>query len=44
MFIGLALSLVTSQSRSESIFGLWILASNNWDDAGVWLDNATWND
>lgn len=44
MLIGLALSLVTSQSTAESTVGFWILASNNWDDAGVWVDTATWND
>lgn len=44
MFIGLALSLVTSQSLTESKIGVWILTFNAWDDAGVWLDSATWND
>ena len=44
MFIGLALSLVTSQSTAESAVGLWILAFNNWNDAGVWDDTAIWND
>jgi hypothetical protein len=44
MFIGLALNLITSQSTVETATGVWILALNNWDDAGVWLDSATWND
>jgi hypothetical protein len=44
MFIGLALSLVTSQSPVEAEAGLWILAFNAWDDAGLWDDAATWND
>ncbi len=22
----------------------WILATNFWDDAGVWIDGETWND
>ena len=44
MLIGLALSLVTSQSVAESAVGLWILAFNNWTDAGVWVDTAIWND
>lgn len=44
MLIGLALSLVTSQSPAESTAGLWILAFNNWNDAGIWVDSAIWND
>lgn len=24
--------------------GTWILATSFWEDAGVWLDNETWND
>ncbi len=44
MSIGLAISLVTSQSLAESTAGLWILAFNSWNDAGVWLDNEFWND
>ena len=34
----------TSIPTSESETGVWILALNTWDDAGVWLDSATWND
>lgn len=26
------------------IVGTWILAANAWDDSGVWLDSASWND
>lgn len=44
MFIGLALSLVTSKSPAESAAGLWILVFNNWNDAGIWVDTAIWND
>ena len=42
--IGLALSLISGQSTTETAVGLWILASNNWNDAGTWLDTAIWND
>jgi len=44
MFIGLALSLISSQSPTETTAGLWILAFNNWNDAGLWTDTAIWND
>jgi len=22
----------------------WILKNNFWDDSGIWIDSATWND
>jgi hypothetical protein len=44
MFIGLGLSLGTSQSFVEAELGVWILALNAWNDAGLWDDAATWND
>jgi hypothetical protein len=44
MYIGLALNLITTQSSAEATATAWILAFNNWDDLGTWLDVATWND
>lgn len=44
MFVGLALTLIDSQSPAESAIGLWILAFSNWNDAGLWVDTASWND
>lgn len=42
--IGLALNLISSQSPAETVASVWILAFNDWDDFGTWLDIATWND
>ncbi len=42
--VGLGLSIVKSQSPAESAVGLWILAFNDWNDAGLWVDTGIWND
>ena len=44
MFIGLAVNIVITQLPAESAEGLWILAFNNWNDAGLWVDSGIWND
>jgi hypothetical protein len=33
-----------SKYGEESEPSNWILATNNWADAGVWIDAETWND
>lgn len=30
--------------QEESPILSWILASNSWNDSGVWVDSETWND
>ena len=44
MVIGLGLNLSTNQFIAQSEVGSWILASNSWNDFGVWLDSSIWND
>lgn len=43
MVVGLGLHL-SMQFIAESEVGFWILAFNNWNDAGLWVDSASWND
>jgi len=35
---------ITLNNYAIPLVGVWILASNIWDDDGEWIDTETWND
>ena len=41
--LGLAIMFVGVQSGIIPV-NHWILAVNNWNDSGIWIDTETWND
>jgi len=37
-------SIVLTGNGDRSIIDPWLLADSEWNDSGLWIDNATWID
>lgn len=41
---GISSTLVKTDCQATQGMGEWLLSDGSWNDAGIWDDNATWND